>query len=105
MLNESKWNFVAPCGLYCRECTAFLDGKCGGCRSDEGLSREYRKYCKIYQCLNVKNLRTCLECMEFPCGFFDLFKAETLKSSSWFLDAWVNMKQIQTHGISSFFGL
>jgi len=102
MSNEKKWNFVAPCGLYCGECTAFFNGECGGCRSNEGLSKEYRKYCKIYDCSSSKNLRTCLECKEFPCKFFDFFKAETLESSSWFLDVWSNMKQIEEAGLAEF---
>jgi len=102
MSNQSEWNLVAPCGLYCGECTAFLNRECGGCRSNEGLSKEYRKYCKIYRCSNGKNFRTCIECEEFPCKFFDFFKAETLESSSWFLDIWCNMKQIKETGLTDF---
>jgi hypothetical protein len=102
MTKESKWNLVAPCGLYCGECTASFNGKCGGCRSNEGLSKEYRKYCKIYRCLSTKNLKFCLECEEFPCKFFEFFKAEKLEESSWFLDIWSNMKQIKEVGLASF---
>jgi len=98
MPNENEWNMVAPCGIYCGECTAFLNEECGGCRTDEGLSKEYRKYCTIHECSNIKNFRTCLECKEFPCKFFNFFKAETLESSSWFLDIWCNMKQIKKTG-------
>ncbi len=102
MLNKNRWNLVAPCGLYCGECTAFLDGKCGGCRSNKGLSKEYRKYCKIYRCSSSKNLKICLECKEFPCKLFDFFKAERLEESSWFLDVWSNMKQIKEMGLTDF---
>lgn len=102
MSNASKWKIVAPCGLYCGECTAFLNRECGGCRSNEGLSKEYRKYCKIFKCSSSKNLRICLECKDFPCNFFDFFKAETLESSSWFLDIWCNMKQIKETGLTDF---
>jgi len=101
MSKENRWNLVAPCGLYCGECTALLNGKCGGCRSNEGLSKEYRKYCKIYQCSSSKNL-ICLECKEFPCKTFDFFKAERLEESSWFLDVWNNMKQIKEVGLTEF---
>jgi len=102
MPNGNKWNLVAPCGLYCGECTAFLNGECLGCRSDLGLSKEYRKYCKIYQCSSGKNLKTCLECKDFPCKIFDFFKAEKLEDSSWFLDVWSNMKQIEELGLTNF---
>jgi len=100
--NKNKWNLVAPCGLYCGECTAFLNGKCEGCRSNKGLGKKYRKYCKIYECLNKKKLKICLECQEFPCHFFDFFKAEKLEESSWFLDVWSNMKQIKEAGLINF---
>jgi hypothetical protein len=101
MLTE-KWNLVASCGLYCGECTAFLNEECGGCRSNKGLSKEYRKYCKIYQCSSSKNLKICLECEKFPCNLFDFFKAERLEDSSWFLDVWSNMKQIEQAGLANF---
>lgn len=102
MSSQNKWNQVAPCGLYCGECTAFLCKKCGGCRSNEGLSKEYRKYCKIYRCSNDRHLKTCLECDGCPCKFFDFFKAEELQSSSWFLDVWANMKQIKEASLAEF---
>ena len=101
MLTE-KWNLVASCGLYCGECTAFLNEECGGCRSNKGLSKEYRKYCKIYQCSSSKNLKISLECEKFPCNLFDFFKAERLEDSSWFLDVWSNMKQIEQAGLANF---
>jgi len=102
MPNKNKWNLVAPCGLYCGECTAFLGAECGGCRSNDGLSKEYRKYCKIYQCSSSRKLKICLECEEFPCKIFDFFKAEKLEQSSWFLDVWSNMKQVDEMGLKGF---
>jgi len=102
MSKEKKWNFIAPCGLYCAECTAFLNTECGGCRTNEGLSKEFRKYCKIYMCSSTKKFKICLECGEFPCRLFNFFKAETLDSSSWFLDIWANMKQINELGLTVF---
>jgi len=102
MQKQNRWNLVAPCGLYCGECTALLSKDCGGCRSNEGLSKEYRRYCKIYQCSSNKNLKICLECQEFPCKFFDFFKAEMLDSSSWFLDIWCNMKQLKEKDLTDF---
>ena len=102
MTDKNEWNFVAPCGLYCEECTAFLNSECGGCRSNKGLSEKYNKYCKIYQCSSDKNLKICVECKDFPCKFLDFFKAETLESSSWFIDVWHNMKQVREIGLTEF---
>jgi hypothetical protein len=102
MQKASLWSLVAPCGIYCGECTAFLNKKCGGCRSNQGLSEQYRRYCKIYKCSSVKGLKVCLECNEFPCKRFNFFKAEGLEDSSWFLDVWSNMKQIVEMDIERF---
>jgi len=101
-MSDNKWNLVAPCGLYCGECTGFLNRECGGCRSNQGISKDYNQSCKIYYCSKSKDLRICLECVEFPCKFFDFFKAEKLESSSWFLDNWSNMRQIKEKGLKNF---
>ncbi|MEM3442452.1 MAG: DUF3795 domain-containing protein [Candidatus Bathyarchaeia archaeon] len=100
--NKNDWNYVAPCGLYCGECKAFLLKECGGCRSEKGISKNYVMHCKIYQCARNKNLKICLECDAFPCKFFDFFKAEKPMDSSWFLDVWSNMKQIREGSLESF---
>ncbi len=68
--STNQWDLVAPCGLYCGECAAFFNKKCGGCRSNKGLSKKYRKYCQIYDCSANKKLKICLECQGFPCKFF-----------------------------------
>jgi len=101
-LDEASWNLIAPCGLYCGECTGLLSGECGGCRSGEGLSKKYQKYCKIYKCATGRGLKTCLDCETFPCRFFEFFKAETLQSSAWFLDVLCNMKHVKEYGFSKF---
>jgi len=44
----------------------------------------------------------CLECKEFPCKFFDFFRAENLEESSWFLDVLSNMKHIKEVGLRNF---
>lgn len=67
-------DLIAPCGLYCGECEAFQDGRCGGCISRQGLCLKYTKICKIYNCcVGAKELRFCSECKEFPCGKFTKF--------------------------------
>lgn len=102
MSEGDNWNLVAPCGLYCGECTGFLDGICGGCRSNQGISLDYSENCKIYQCLNSKNLKICSECKEFPCKFFGFFKSEKSEIHPWFLEVSNNMRQIKKMGLPSF---
>ncbi|HIH95991.1 MAG TPA: hypothetical protein HA348_00625 [Thermoplasmata archaeon] len=45
--------------------------------------------------MSNKKLKICLECKEFPCKFFDFFKAEKLERRSLFLEVRSNMKQIK----------
>ena len=96
---NGNWDLVAPCGLCCRECTGFLDAKCGGCRSNQGLSKEFRKYCRIYKCSENKGLKLCLDCNDFPCRFFEFFG---FPGGYWFLDNLNNMRQIKKQGIVKF---
>ncbi|MFQ5712038.1 MAG: hypothetical protein ACE5GD_09715 [Candidatus Geothermarchaeales archaeon] len=52
---------IAYCGLYCYECRWHSEGKCLGCKMDEGS-----KACPIYQCASSKQgLMSCQHCTVF----------------------------------------
>lgn len=103
-MNKFKFNLqnkdlIAPCGLYCGECSAFQDGSCGGCISRKGLCLKYTKICKIYSCcVDKKGLRVCSECKEFPCGKFTAF-FDTL---TWYNEVVGNLQRIEKIGIEKF---
>ena len=63
---------VAPCGIDCRVCIAYLREKnpCLGCRRDQRDKPKTRSQCKIKLCENLgKGLRRfCFECDTFPCA-------------------------------------
>jgi hypothetical protein len=66
-----KSSLIAPCGMNCGICMAYLreKKKCPGCRvfdKDEPVSIAR---CRIKNCANFKNskLKFCFECEEFPC--------------------------------------
>jgi len=51
---------VAPCGLYCGCCFAYIKEKCPGCPGNEKAS-----WCKIRDCCGKNNYETCAECKTF----------------------------------------
>ncbi|MHC4574996.1 MAG: DUF3795 domain-containing protein, partial [Planctomycetota bacterium] len=92
-------DLIAPCGLYCGECSAFQNGGCGGCISRKGLSLKYTKICKIYSCCaDERGLRVCSECEEFPCGRFAAFFA----SPAWYNEVVANLRRIEKNGRERF---
>ena len=62
---------VAPCGMNCSVCMAYLreKNKCPGCRLFNKSEPVTIAKCKIKNCieLNKNNLKFCFECKEFPC--------------------------------------
>lgn len=63
--NPFKTTLIAPCGMDCAICMAFLrvKNRCRGCYSPE---RQCRRKCPIFSCKQVKN-RYYHDCTEFPC--------------------------------------
>lgn len=97
--NLKNKDLIAPCGLYCGECSAFQDGRCGGCISRKGLCLKYTKICKIYSCcVGKRGLRVCGECEEFPCGKFAAF----FDGPVWYNEVTGNLRLIEKNGIEKF---
>jgi hypothetical protein len=67
-----KQSQLAPCGINCRVCIAYLreKNKCLGCRIDTAIKPVTRSQCKIKNCdeLRKNNLQFCFDCKTFPCG-------------------------------------
>ncbi len=67
-----KTTLVAPCGLNCRLCRAYIRDKnsCSGCRADDAHKLKYCVTCKIKNCRHLDNgsKRFCFDCEEFPCA-------------------------------------
>ena len=86
---------LAPCGLYCGVCGAYLatrddndklrqgmarvyrcapeDINCRGCLSD--LRFKHCEVCVIRDCAQTKNLTGCHQCDEFPCDKIEALSA------------------------------
>lgn len=97
--NQKNKNLIAPCGLYCGECSAFQNGGCGGCISRKGLCLKYTKICKIYSCcVEKKGLKVCSQCQEFPCEKFGAF----FNTLAWYNEVVGNLKRIEEIGMEKF---
>jgi len=105
-MNKSKFNLknkdlVAPCGLYCGECSGFQDGRCGGCISRRGLCLKYTRICRIYSCCAEKRrLRVCNKCKEFPCGKLSRF----FDTTDWYKEVVENLQRVEKVGLETFLG-
>ena len=62
---------VAPCGVICLACGAYLNKKspCAGCRAlDEEHMRKSCRACAKKKCAFDQGLTWCFECARFPCA-------------------------------------
>ena len=62
---------IAPCGMNCATCLAYLRDKntCSGCWGDTSTRRESCRKCRIKNCifLNETESKFCYDCSGFPC--------------------------------------
>jgi hypothetical protein len=63
---------IAPCGMNCRICSAYLRDKnrCPGCRLLEKSKKRYMRKCIIRNCSQIKEegMKFCSDkCKKFPC--------------------------------------
>ncbi|MDD5111335.1 MAG: DUF3795 domain-containing protein [Candidatus Altiarchaeota archaeon] len=66
-----EFSLIAPCGMNCGVCMAYLreKNKCQGCRIDDSKKSITRANCKIKNCVFFKRSKTgfCYGCDDFPC--------------------------------------
>lgn len=69
--NAIRTTLIAPCGMNCRLCRAYIrdKNKCPGCRGDDSLKSKSCANCKIKNCEKIAkgNLKYCFGCDSFPC--------------------------------------
>lgn len=68
---EFKTGMIAPCGINCGTCLAFLRAKnrCGGCLSASSVKALHCQKCLIKNCEEHENasFTYCSSCGKFPC--------------------------------------
>ncbi len=95
---------IAPCGMNCGTCIAFLrsKNKCPGCRvisEDKALSV---KKCTVTTCDHLKStkFKFCFECEKFPCARIkQLDKRYKTKYHTSFIE---NLQMIKEKGLEDF---
>lgn len=102
--NSFKEVLLAPCGINCRTCIAFLrpKNKCPGCLINWDDKQKSRVNCIIRNCTIRKSTETgfCYECKVFPCRRMkDLDKRYRSNYRSGLLE---NLYAIKESGIESF---
>lgn len=98
-------SLIAPCGMNCALCSAYLRDKnsCLGCNSNDINLPKYCQLCIIKNCdiLKTQNWKFCsTKCDKFPCKRLkDLDKRYHSKYHMSMLD---NLKTIEEQGIRKF---
>ncbi len=63
---------IAPCGMNCGICSAYLreKNKCPGCREDDTDKAITVLRCRIKSCENIQDdkLKFCFKCENYPCA-------------------------------------
>ena len=71
MTGKIEESMIAPCGVNCLACSAYLFGKkpCLGCRApEEQISRKSCRSCAKKRCAFEQGIQWCFECSRFPCA-------------------------------------
>ena len=72
MKESDRISLIAPCGMNCSICMAYLrdKNKCPGCRGSDAHKPVTRVKCKIKACdiLQKEKIKYCFQCEKFPCG-------------------------------------
>jgi hypothetical protein len=72
MKSLNSYSLIAPCGMNCRVCQAYLrdKNKCSGCNTEDKNKPITRARCKIKNCKILQNskIQYCLQCDSIPCA-------------------------------------
>jgi hypothetical protein len=70
-INAISSTLIAPCGMNCRLCRAYVRDRkaCPGCRSEDSRKSKSCVTCRIKNCVIIVNgeAKYCFGCKSFPC--------------------------------------
>jgi hypothetical protein len=101
---STKIPLIAPCGMNCGICMAYLreKNKCPGCRENNINKAITVLECKIKNCneLSRNNLKYCIKCKSFPCKLINhIDKRYRTKYNMSMIE---NLNNIEKFGIKKF---
>ena len=95
---------IAPCGINCRICRAYLreKNKCPGCREPDINKPVTRVICKIKNCDEFKknNWDYCIKCKRFPCE--NMIKLDKRYRTRYNMSTIENLEYIRDNGMNKF---
>jgi hypothetical protein len=101
----NKYSLIAPCGMNCGVCMAYLRerNKCQGCRNDEIKKSITRTRCKIKNCNTFESgkAKFCFDCKTFPC--YNLQNLDRRYRKNYSMSMIENLESIKNIGIRRFF--
>ena len=104
---NKKVNLIAPCGMNCSICMAYLreKNKCNGCRAINTWNPKTRVNCRIKNCefLNSQNLEYCYQCTKFPCSLIN--HLDKRYRTKYHMSMIENLNNIKDKGIIEFLQL
>ena len=105
MESLNSFSLIAPCGMNCGICMAYLreKNKCPGCRDDNGNLPEYCRKCIIRNCERLKenNWKFCSnKCEKFPC--LKLKNLDKRYRTKYNMSEIENLEYIKKNGIRKF---
>jgi len=100
-------DLIAPCGLNCGVCYAFLrkKNKCDGCLVDSDRKVNHCSRCGIKLCSehDAREFTHCFECPKFPCQ--RMKRMEKRYIGSYHISLFNNLKIIQESGMDHFIAM
>jgi hypothetical protein len=99
--NRITRDLIAPCGMNCGICRAFLREKnpCNGCNFTEKNMPKTRINCKMRTCTK-RTGKFCYRCSEFPCD--RLLLMDKRYRTKYGMSEIENLEFIREYGISKF---
>jgi len=104
MKQDNENLLIAPCGMNCSVCRAYLrkKNKCSGCRVTDIGKPITRTTCKIKTCdvLETNNSSYCFECEKFPCG--EIKRLDKRYCTKYNMSMIENLENIKKFGVEKF---
>jgi hypothetical protein len=104
MESLNKYSLIAPCGMNCGICMAYLrdKNKCSGCRGVNTYKPITRVRCKIKNCefFQKDGAKFCFECGKFPCD--NLKHLDKRYRTKYDMSMIENLEYIREYGIRKF---
>ena len=103
-LKTMKSTLIAPCGMNCRMCYAYIRDKmaCPGCYGNSDLKAKSTASCRIKNCrvLETGKFKYCFECEYYPCSRIQHLNKRYITKYGMSMIA--NLETIKQFGIRNF---